>query len=83
MLKTLRVVVCFLLAVFLRPEASTAQNQTTSPAFPEKLYSAMRWRSIGPFRGGRVLAVSGVANRFNRRLGCVAVRSKSDLCRHR
>src|ERR1700677_4057723 len=24
------------------------------------LYSAMRWRNIGPFRGGRVTAVAGV-----------------------
>ena len=27
---------------------------------PEGAYAAMRWRSIGPFRGGRVLAVAGV-----------------------
>lgn len=27
---------------------------------PPNLYSAMRWRLIGPHRGGRVLAVSGV-----------------------
>ncbi|MGH9570886.1 MAG: WD40/YVTN/BNR-like repeat-containing protein, partial [Candidatus Angelobacter sp.] len=26
----------------------------------EKLFGAMRWRQVGPFRGGRVLAVSGV-----------------------
>ena len=65
MLKTLRVVICFLLAVFLRTESSRSQNQTTSPAIPEKLYSAMRWRSIGPFRGGRVLAVSGVRGQPN------------------
>ena len=26
-----------------------------------QLFSAMKWRQIGPFRGGRVLAVSGVA----------------------
>ena len=27
----------------------------------EKLFSAMKWRQVGPFRGGRVLAVTGVA----------------------
>jgi photosystem II stability/assembly factor-like uncharacterized protein len=27
---------------------------------PESLFSAMRWRQVGPFRGGRVLAVTGV-----------------------
>src|SRR5207249_4352320 len=28
--------------------------------FDESLLSAMRWRMVGPFRGGRVLAVAGV-----------------------
>jgi photosystem II stability/assembly factor-like uncharacterized protein len=27
---------------------------------PEGAYASLRWRSIGPFRGGRVLAVAGV-----------------------
>ncbi len=26
----------------------------------QKLFQELRWRSIGPFRGGRVLAVTGV-----------------------
>src|SRR5712691_3951469 len=34
-----------------------SQNQGANP---EKFYSAMQWRCIGPHRGGRVLAVSGV-----------------------
>ncbi|HVT17160.1 MAG TPA: hypothetical protein VHQ90_13395 [Thermoanaerobaculia bacterium] len=29
----------------------------------ESLYAGLRWRLVGPFRGGRVLAVSGVAGR--------------------
>ena len=28
--------------------------------FDQKLYSEMRWRCIGPFRGGRTVAISGV-----------------------
>ena len=28
--------------------------------FPKTLYQEMRWRSIGPLRGGRTKAVSGV-----------------------
>src|SRR5438876_1817230 len=28
--------------------------------YPESLYRDMKWRNIGPFRGGRVLAVAGV-----------------------
>src|SRR5450432_2983577 len=28
--------------------------------FPQSLYNGLQWRLIGPFRGGRVLAVTGV-----------------------
>src|SRR6185503_11698468 len=40
------------------PHASMAA--TTGPVDPA-LYKAMRWRGIGPYRGGRALAVSGVS----------------------
>jgi len=40
------------------PEKQTAS--TTASTIDEKLFSAMRWRQVGPFRGGRVLAVTGV-----------------------
>jgi photosystem II stability/assembly factor-like uncharacterized protein len=36
-----------------------AQQQTAQPIDPS-LYSAMRWRSIGPLRAGRVAAVAGI-----------------------
>jgi photosystem II stability/assembly factor-like uncharacterized protein len=39
--------------------APTGGQQTSQPVDPS-LYSAMRWRSIGPFRAGRVAAVAGV-----------------------
>jgi hypothetical protein len=44
------------------PAAGQAPGQAAgqAPRVPESLYAGMRWRSIGPFRGGRVLAVSGV-----------------------
>src|SRR6185503_1100368 len=32
----------------------------SATAVPDTFYSAMQWRCIGPHRGGRVLAVSGV-----------------------
>ncbi len=32
----------------------------SAPAFEAKAFQEMRWRSIGPFRGGRALAVTGV-----------------------
>jgi photosystem II stability/assembly factor-like uncharacterized protein len=33
--------------------------------FDQKLYSEMRWRCIGPFRGGRTVAISGVLHQPN------------------
>jgi photosystem II stability/assembly factor-like uncharacterized protein len=38
-----------------------AQGEQGAPAVDPSLFKAMRWRSIGPFRGGRVTAVAGVA----------------------
>jgi photosystem II stability/assembly factor-like uncharacterized protein len=38
----------------------TSAQPAAPPAVDEKLFSAMRWRQVGPFRGGRVLAVTGV-----------------------
>jgi photosystem II stability/assembly factor-like uncharacterized protein len=35
-------------------------GQSSAPIVPNNFYSAMQWRCIGPHRGGRVLAVSGV-----------------------
>jgi photosystem II stability/assembly factor-like uncharacterized protein len=49
---------CLILTSILSFSALSAQ--TGSPAVPDNFYSAMQWRCIGPHRGGRVLAVSGV-----------------------
>ncbi|MGZ4889446.1 MAG: WD40/YVTN/BNR-like repeat-containing protein, partial [Candidatus Angelobacter sp.] len=47
-----------------KPASKTvAPAQTAPPAagqIDEKVFGAMRWRQVGPFRGGRVLAVTGV-----------------------
>jgi photosystem II stability/assembly factor-like uncharacterized protein len=49
-------------ALLSQPARSlTAQGTTVDPA----LYSGMRWRSIGPARGGRSLAVGGSESRPN------------------
>src|SRR6266496_3340294 len=45
---------------------SPTRSPTASPkptpagAIDEKLFSGMQWRQIGPFRGGRALAIEGV-----------------------
>jgi photosystem II stability/assembly factor-like uncharacterized protein len=43
---------------FLR--VSPAQSQSTTRRFDDKFFQELRWRSIGPHRGGRALAVTGV-----------------------
>jgi len=40
-------------------------NVCHAQQFPESMYQEMRWRLIGPFRGGRTRAVAGVPNQPN------------------
>src|SRR6185503_15645868 len=47
------------LAFLLTPP--NIHSQQHSQQLDPNLYSGLRWRMIGPFRGGRVNAVSGVA----------------------
>jgi photosystem II stability/assembly factor-like uncharacterized protein len=52
--------------VVLAVAVAAVTGQTLGPpGVSERLYSSMRWRLIGPSRGGRVLAVSGVAGQPN------------------
>lgn len=51
-----------ILGVFLCSRGIAARGSPETSAAPDaSLYRAMKWRLIGPFRGGRVLAVAGVA----------------------
>src|SRR2546421_12778669 len=52
--------VCFLLMSILLFSSFASTHTNSAPPIPESFYSAMQWRCIGPHRGGRVLAVSGV-----------------------
>src|SRR2546422_9995246 len=54
-----RICISFLMAIALC-SLSSAQSQTGNTTVDPKLYQELRWRSIGPHRGGRVTAVSGV-----------------------
>ncbi|HEY5164188.1 MAG TPA: glycoside hydrolase, partial [Terriglobales bacterium] len=49
-----------LLLVVLALTISAAAQTTTAPVSPN-MYSGMRWRMIGPFRGGRALTAAGIA----------------------
>lgn len=60
----------FLLTLLLFSFVITAQKKNTNSAkpatsFDEKLYSGLEWRNIGPFRGGRSAAVTGVPGKAN------------------
>ena len=39
------------------------KTQSTTLTFDESLYQDLKWRNIGPFRGGRSTAVAGVTSR--------------------
>lgn len=60
----------FFLSFTLVGHTLVAQKKGTTPAkstitYDEKLYNAVEWRSIGPYRGGRADAVTGVPGKPN------------------
>src|SRR5258706_3515657 len=60
----------FLLIACFISVCSIAQKKTSTPSkntltYDEKLYNALEWRSIGPYRGGRSAAVTGVSGKPN------------------
>ena len=58
----------FLLALCLMPLNAESQRRkkTNDPdLYPEQLYSSMEYRLVGPFRGGRSAAVTGVPGKPN------------------
>ncbi|MEA3138745.1 MAG: hypothetical protein QOK23_914 [Gammaproteobacteria bacterium] len=46
--------------VLAYPALSAPSADQTGPAPSESAYGALQWRGIGPFRGGRAVAVAGV-----------------------
>src|SRR5437899_10482670 len=57
---------CIALCLSFSAAAKAQQlDQKVGDTFDQKLYSEMRWRCIGPFRGGRAVAVSGVPHQPN------------------
>ena len=58
---------CFglaVVAVFVSPGLgpASALGQSSEAQYDTALYQAMRWRNIGPFRGGRSVTVAGVTS---------------------
>jgi photosystem II stability/assembly factor-like uncharacterized protein len=59
-------VLCLILSVPALPQqAEGMAGQQAGPPFDQKLFREMRWRCIGPFRGGRTVAISGVPHQPN------------------
>ncbi len=55
--------------LFAQKKSKPANAEPTRPApvvkFDEKIYNSLQWRSIGPYRGGRSAAVTGVPGKPN------------------
>ncbi len=62
-----RISAFFLIAISLGIPAFAQKKIQAKPAqaFDEKFYNALEWRNIGPFRGGRSAAVTGVPGKSN------------------
>jgi len=53
------------LARYSEERAATSSDAQSGAPFDPKLFGEMRWRCIGPFRGGRTVAISGVPHQPN------------------
>ncbi len=53
---------CFVAGIIV---ATIFCSSANAQQFDQNLYSEMRWRCIGPFRGGRTVAISGVPHQPN------------------
>jgi photosystem II stability/assembly factor-like uncharacterized protein len=58
-IKIVQVLLCSLTVAFSAASFSAA-DRASSAVPPESAYNALQWRGIGPFRGGRAVAVAGV-----------------------
>lgn len=48
-----------------KPTPTPPPTPAATAAVPEALFSSLAWRNVGPFRGGRSAAVTGVAGKPN------------------
>ena len=55
----------FLMATPFYGQRNRRNAQVSTVSYPEKVYDAIQYRSIGPFRGGRSAAVTGVSGKPN------------------
>jgi photosystem II stability/assembly factor-like uncharacterized protein len=55
----------FLTLLSINAEAQRGSADQAKVKYEEKLYNSLEWRNIGPFRGGRSAAVTGVPGKPN------------------
>ena len=67
MIKKTAVLLTLVLCVFTAHSQKKAAPQppTSTLTFDQSLYAGMRWRELGPFRGGRSTTVTGVRGNNN------------------
>lgn len=68
MKNVLTIVTLLLLVVFISPVTAQRKGKNVAPNkvnYNKSLYEGMEWRNIGPFRGGRSAAVTGVKGKPN------------------
>ncbi len=65
MLKTKLLLFTLLLFVGTHTILAQKKSKNGNVSYDEKLYDALQWRGIGPYRGGRSAAVTGVPNEPN------------------
>ncbi|MDC6366177.1 MULTISPECIES: VPS10 domain-containing protein [Flavobacteriaceae] len=63
-MKTLYFLLSFLLLFSFDGHSQRRKNKSVKPAFilKDSTFNGLKWRNIGPFRGGRSVASSGVVN---------------------
>lgn len=64
-MKRIFVLFLFLLSLVSFAQKKSAPASKSTLTFDEKLYNGLEWRSIGPYRGGRSAAVTGVSGKPN------------------
>ncbi|MEQ8552517.1 MAG: glycosyl hydrolase [Cyclobacteriaceae bacterium] len=59
-------ILAILVLCSLNPHAQRKKsNEPKTTSYPESIYEGLTWRNIGPFRGGRSAAVTGVPGKPN------------------
>ncbi|HEX2343775.1 MAG TPA: hypothetical protein VHI98_25115 [Vicinamibacterales bacterium] len=57
------VLLSILLVIAAMPPVLGSRQAGTAPSVDPKLYQDLRWRNVGPHRGGRVTAIAGVRSK--------------------